>query len=149
MSRTAIVVALVATFLIGASLGLMGGILFSMSQRPPRALWVERAPSMRGAGRSPAMEGRLPRHLRVLPRLRKALDLTDAQVARVESLVVQTHASMETSRDSLRARIERVLTPAQRERWRRLEAEHRFPGESRGRSGRAYRALPGDEGVER
>jgi len=150
VNRPVIVLALVATFLIGASLGLMGGFLFATSQRPPHAAWLERG---RGPG-GPGVFGRVGeevgrrvvRNVMVMPRLREALDLTDEQAARIEPLVNETHRAMGAARESLRVRIERVLTPEQRERWRRLEATRGFPGEPRGPRGRANRALPGPEG---
>lgn len=152
MNRPVVVVALVAAFLIGASLGLMGGILFAMQQRPPHAAWLGR-----GAGpREPGVLGRVGREVGrrvvrnvvVMRRLREALDLSDAQAARIAPLIEQTHAAMGAERESLRVRIDRVLTPEQRERWRRLEARRGFPGETRGPRGRANRALPGPEGEE-
>lgn len=148
MNRAAIVIALVATFLIGASLGLMGGIFFAMHQRPFHAELRARGtfPPGPGPGLLGPPDRRVMRHVMVMPRLREALDLTDAQAAAIEPLVEETHRTMGAARDSLRARIERVLTPEQRERWRRLEERRGFPGEKRGPRGRANRALPGPEG---
>ena len=148
MSRASIVIALVATFLIGASLGLMSGILFTMRQhRMPGEPWMMGGPHTGGPG---MMMGGPERHVirqrMVLPRLREALDLTDEQEARIQPLLDEAHANMGAARDSLRARIDRVLTPGQRERWRHLEEARGFPGEPRGPFGRAHRALPGDEG---
>lgn len=153
MNRAAIVIALVATFLIGASLGLMGGIFFAMHQRPFHAEWRAGGAFRPGPGREPGLLGRVVdrrvlRHVAVMPRLREALDLTDAQAAEIEPLIEATHRTMGEARDSLRARIERVLTPEQRERWRRLEERRGFPGEKRGLRGRANRALPGPEGEQ-
>lgn len=148
MNRAAIVIALVAAFLIGASLGLMGGIFFAMQQRPMHGELRPRGPMPPGpgAGLFGPPDRRVMRHVLVMPRLREALDLTDAQAAAIEPLVEETHRTMGAARDSLRARIERVLTPEQRERWRRLEERRGFPGENRGPRGRANRALPGPEG---
>lgn len=152
MNRAAIVIALVATFLIGASLGLMGGIFFAMHQRPFRAELRAGGAFHPGPGPEPGLLGppdrRVMRHVMVMPRLREALDLTDAQAAAIEPLIEQTHRTMGEARDSLRARIERVLAPEQRERWRRLEERRGFPGEKRGLRGRANRALPGPEGEQ-
>jgi len=155
VSRTAIVIALVATFLIGASLGLMGGILFSMTRhRPPVPFWVE---SGRGSGLfhrgrpavPPGGDRAEARSARILRRMRDSLDLTDAQVAQIRPLIEEAHQSMGAARDSLRVRIDRVLTPEQRDRLRRLEARRGVPGEPRGPAGRAHRAQPGDEGDSR
>lgn len=150
MNRPVIVLALVAAFLIGASLGLMGGILFSMQQRPPHPEWPGRGRGMGGPGVLERVGGsvgrRVVRNVMVMPRLREALDLTDEQAERIEPLVDEAHRTMGAARESLRVRIDRVLTPEQRERWRRLEAKRGFPGEPRGPRGRANRALPGTEG---
>lgn len=153
MSRAAIAVALVATFLIGASLGLMGGIAFMARHRPPMPFWVEAgrgSPSMRfhPGGPMGSASGEA-RRTHVLARMREALDLTDAQVAQIGPLIEQAHRSMGAARDSLRERIDRVLTPAQRDRLHRLEARRGVPGEPRDPDGRAHRALPGDEGDQR
>lgn len=157
MSRPALVVALVATFLIGASLGLMGGIAFMARHRPPAFSWIGARPGEHPGMLGPGMPGGMPgaaeraeaRRKRVLAHLREDLDLSDAQVARIQPLIDEAHQTMGATRDSLRARIDRVLTPEQRERLRRLEARRGFPGDPRGPGGRAHRAQPGDEGVER
>lgn len=150
MNRPAIVIALVAAFLIGASLGLMGGILFAMQQRPPHAAWLERGPGRGEPGvfepPGEAAGRRVVRNVMVMRRMRETLDLTDEQAARIGPLVEETHRTMGAARESLRVRIERELTPGQRERWRRFEARRGFPGEARGPRGRANRALPGPEG---
>lgn len=150
MNRTAIVVALIAAFLIGASLGLTGGILFMFSQhRPPAAMFAPGGPPPGGPGMFGGAGRPGPGPERLMPRLREALDLSDAQVAKIEPILREAHQHMTTARDSLRARIDRELTPEQRERWRRLEARRGFPGENRGLMGRTHRAHPGPEGEER
>ena len=154
MNRTAIIVALVAAFLIGASLGLTGGILFMFAQHRPGAAAYGRGgpppggPGMFGGPGGPGVPGH-PGPDRLMPRLREALDLSDEQVAKIEPILAEAHRTMTTTRDSLRARIDRELTPEQRERWRRLEARRGFPGETRGLLGRTHRAHPGPEGEER
>jgi hypothetical protein len=147
VNRAAIGVALVATFLIGASLGLMGGILFSgrwHGDRAPR--WAEG----RLRGGEPGPQGREgPRSDVMVIRLRQALDLSDAQVERIRPLLEQAHTTMLGARESLRVRIEVVLTPEQRARWRQLEARRAYPGRPRGPFGHANRAQPGEEGEPR
>jgi Spy/CpxP family protein refolding chaperone len=153
VSRASIVVALVATFLIGASLGLMGGIAFTMARHRPAPFWIENGrgggPGMFRPGRPPGPDRAVPRTDRILRRMHDALDLTDAQVARIRPLIDEAHQTMGAARDSLRARIDRVLTPEQRDRLRRLEARRGVPGEPRGPEDRAHRAQPGDEGDSR
>ena len=152
MTRASIIIALVATFLIGASLGLMGGIMFGMHHRGPRPPWSMGERGRRAPGSFGGPERRVMRHTIVMPRLREALDLTDAQAARIEPLIEETHKTMGAARESLQVRIERVLTPEQRERWRRLEATRRSSGATRGSRGsgdRTHRAQPGGEGEPR
>lgn len=127
MSRTAIVIALVAAFLLGASLGLTSGILLTIfHHRPSDVTWFGRAPGMRERGEFGRSDRRVLRGVMVLPRLSAALDLTDEQEKRIRPLLEEAHRSMGAARDSLRVRIERELTPEQRERWRRLEARRGF-----------------------
>jgi hypothetical protein len=146
VNRQGLVLALVATFLIGASLGLMSGILFTYYQhRGPG--FMHGGPPPGGPLEGPGRHGMGPGAM--LPRLREALDLTDEQIALIEPILKEGHANMNATRDSLRARIDRVLSPEQRERWRRLEARRGFPGETRGPLGRTHRALPGPEGEQR
>ena len=134
MTRAAIIIALVATFLIGASLGLMGGILFaSHGPHMRRPAWAGAGPRM-GAPRLPGFGGggdpdrRVLRERQVLPHLRSELALTDAQVERIRVLLDEAHSSMGAARESLRVRIERELTAEQRDRWRKLEVRVRYPG---------------------
>ena len=152
MTRASIIIALVATFLIGASLGLMGGIMFGMNHRGPRPPWSVGERGRRSPGTFGGSERRVMRHTIVMPQLREALDLTDAQAARIEPMIEETHKAMGAARESLETRIGRVLTPEQRERWRQLQASRGFPAQSRGprREGdRAHRAQPGEEGEPR
>ncbi len=151
MNRPAIILALVATFLIGGSLGLVSGFLMS-SRVHRRPAWFDAGrasglhePGELGPGGRERMR-RVLRHALVMPRLREALELTDAQVARIEPLVNEARRSMGATRDSLRARIERVLTPGQRERWRRLEARRRSHEDSRGSRDREIHTPPRSEG---
>lgn len=131
MTRASIIIALVATFLIGASLGLMGGILFAGHQPHLRRQgWPGAGPRM-GAPRFPGLRGgdpdrRVLRERQVLPHLKSELNLDDQQVERIRVLLDDAHESMGAARESLRVRIERVLTPEQRERWSKLEAKRRY-----------------------
>jgi len=147
VNRQALILALIATFLIGASLGLMGGILFTSYHHhgPGPEFGHDRPPGgpFEGHGRRPMGPSAM------LPRLREALNLTDEQVAKIEPILKEAHENMDATRDSLRARIDRVLSPEQRESWRRLEARRGFPGEPRGPMDRTHRAVPGPEGEQR
>ena len=161
MNRNAIIISLLATFLIGCSLGLMGGMLFThllathehwRPGMPPGHEGPWRFGGARGPGgpRVPGgAEGPGPQLGEALPRLEWALDLTPEQLARIQPKVLATRREFAAVRESLRIRIESELTPAQRERWRQMQHERGFPGEPRGPWGRAHRAPPGDEGEPR
>ena len=139
MNRLALVTSLLAVFLVGVSLGLIGGIVFSQG-RPFGAHGPVAGMRMLRGPRGPAQ---------ALPRLARALDLTPEQVRRLEPRVRASQRLFEAARESLRARIEIELTPEQRARWRELERGRGFPGGPRGRTGRPHRAEPGSEGEPR
>jgi Spy/CpxP family protein refolding chaperone len=121
VSRNLAVVAVVAAFFIGCSAGLIGGVALARFVGPhsPRAEWREG-----GRGRMPGRESML------VPRLAQALDLTDAQRVKIEALFERARHDHEAVRDSVRAAIERELTPEQLSRWRKIES--RFPRSPRG-----------------
>lgn len=151
MNRPAVVLALVATFLIGVSLGVLSGFFLSTAfHRPPPRFAGMRERGFGGPGMRERAEGSVGRvrlrHTLVMPRLREALDLSDEQVATIAPLVDEAHRAMGAARESLRVRIERVLSPGQRERWRELETRRGYPGEPRGPLGRTNRPRPGPEG---
>ena len=143
MNRTSIVISLVATFVLGAALGLVGGILFSHH--------VHRALNGGGPGFfSQAMPPRdhPPLH-DALPRLQRLLDLTPEQVKLIEPRVIESRRQFEAARESLHSRIDAELTPTQRARWKEFQQTHPFPGPPRGDDDRTHRAPPGDEGEPR
>jgi hypothetical protein len=76
------------------------------------------------------------------------LDLTPEQASAIRGEVEATRTDFAQVRDSLHARIERHLTPAQRDRWREM-VEERPPGAPRGHDPHGFRAEPGREGEER
>jgi hypothetical protein len=143
VNRSALVISLIAIFLVGAALGLMGGIVFSHQVRS--ALRDSPGPFSRLV---PPPHPRSP--LRdALPRLQRLLDLTPEQVKRIEPRVLESQQQFEAARESLHSRIDAELTPAQRERWKAFERTHPFPGPPRGDDDRTHRAPPGDEGEHR
>ncbi len=153
MSRKAIVISLIAMFLSGAALGLMGGILFSHRMHesaaggprgPHGGMLRDFGPPGRRAERGP----RDPLDS-VLPRLTRMLELTPEQVARIEPKVRTSREQFGAVRESLHARIESELTPEQITRWRELRQHMPNPGEPRGPWNRAHRADPGNEGEPR
>lgn len=165
MSRKAIVISLLAVFLSGAALGLMGGILFAhrMHRLPfdgPGGRHVglfahgpmgapgaphDGGPVGPGGHGAPGMRGRDPM-LDLLPRLTELLDLTPEQLARIEPKVRASRQQFGAVRESLHARIESELTPEQITRWREMRERAPFPGEPRGAWRRTHRAPPAPEG---
>lgn len=159
MSRKAIVISLVAMFLSGAALGLMGGIFFSHDMHaramggpmgPHGGMLREFGPPD-GPGRVLGGRGAADRDPldKVLPRLTRMLELTPEQVARLEPKVRESRQQFGAVRESLHARIESELTPEQIARWREMRRHMPNPGEPRGPWNRAHRADPGNEGEPR
>jgi len=81
----------------------------------------------------------------LVPRLQRLLGLTPAQATAIRGEIERTRGSFAQVRDSLHARIERHLTPEQREQWR-TSVRDRIPGRTRGRGPRHLREEPGREG---
>ena len=142
MNRATVIVAVISALCLGSALGFAGGVLFSHHLMAP-------FPPMGGRGsherRGPPGE---PSARFIVPHLERMLDLTPEQAEAIRTEVESTRADFAEVRDSLHARIERHLTPAQRDRWREMVREGP-PGEPRGRDPRRpHRAEPGMEGEE-
>jgi len=140
MTRVTVIVAMVSALCIGAAMGFAGGVLFSHHA-------LDMPPHMGGRGfrmerRGPPGE---PSPRLIVPHLVRMLDLTPEQADAIRNEVEASRADFAQVRDSLHARIERHLTPVQRDRWREMVREHP-PGEPRGRDPRTSRAEPGKEG---
>jgi hypothetical protein len=146
MNRVTVIVAMISALCIGSALGFAGGVLFSHH----------------ALGSSPRFEGGGPRFARrgppgepsprsIVPHLVRMLDLSPEQADAIRGEVEASRADFAQVRDSLHARIERHLTPAQRDRWREMvrerprDAFHDPQGAPRGRDPRNFRAEPGDE----
>ena len=140
MNRAALVISLLAVFLVGASLGMVGGIVLG-HRLPFFAHALRMGPPGPRGGRPPLSE--------VLPRLAKALDLTPEQVERIRPRVVASQKQFEAARESLRSRIETELTPEQLVRWHEIEHQRPFPGFTRGPQDRFDRAPARPEGEHR
>lgn len=149
MNRAAIVLAVVSAMFMGVALGFMGGIFFShhMTMRGEPG-WPMRMHGPRGMMHGPGRPfmGPPPAEV-VMPQLNRMLDLTPEQRSAIRAELEQTSDHMAIERDSLRARIERHLDPAQRKRFDRMLRE-RHPGEYRGLHARPDRDGPGPEGEE-
>lgn len=140
MTRVTVILAVVSALCIGSAFGFAGGVLFSHHA-------LGEAPRFGGRGfrlerRGPPGE---PSARLIVPHLARMLDLTPEQADAIRHEVEASRADFAQVRDSLHARIERHLTPAQRDRWREMVRE-RPPGEPRGRGPHTFRAEPGEEG---
>jgi Spy/CpxP family protein refolding chaperone len=125
-----LVIAVVAAFIVGCSAGLVGGILFTRFAPQTQAT----GRFERGGQEGPRRGGPPRRRGPTLEMLERRLDLTPEQRQRVEVLLEQSRKGYAQVRESTHAAIERELTPAQREEWKKLET--RFPRERRRDSGR-------------
>ena len=120
MTRGAVILAMVSALFLGVSLGFMSGVVFSRHLLLERHLpWHEWRGGRHGAPGLPSSRA-------LLPHLAEMLDLTPAQGDSVRDEIERTRADFAQVRDSLHARIERHLTPAQRERWRARMRERRL-----------------------
>jgi hypothetical protein len=146
MTRVTVIVAMISALCIGSALGFAGGVLFShhaLGLGPPMA---ERG--FRGERRGPPG---VPSSRMLVPHLVRMLDLTPGQADSIREEVEASRTEFAQVRDSLHARIERHLTPAQRDRWREMVRE-RHSENPRGRDphpappGTRSRAEPGTEG---
>jgi len=129
-----IAIAVAASFIVGCSVGLMGGILFMRYAAPglhggipPRGMPGGRGPFF---GRGGADGARHEEHM--LSLLEEELDLSPEQRERVRARIDAAWRHHVAARDSLHVWLERELTPAQRERWRELEQRLGMPPRGRG-----------------
>ena len=128
-----LVIATAAAFIVGCSVGLMGGILF-MRFAAPRPHGEPMFGAMRGA--RPPFFDRGERGMpggpeRMMPGLERALDLSPAQRERIVAVLDRARHQQVAMRESVQVWIERELTPEQRERWKQME--ERFERSRRGR----------------
>jgi Spy/CpxP family protein refolding chaperone len=119
-----LVIAMLAAFIVGCSLGLAGGIVLARFVVLPRAHMLPRPLGPRHGGGQGTMLGRLER----------TLDLTPVQRDRVERILEESRRGYAMVRESTHTAIERELTPAQRDEWKQME--ERFLRERRRGSGR-------------
>ena len=135
MSKPAIVLALVSALCLGSAFGFMGGVVFSRAvlrhHDGPSLIEHGRRFGRRGGPDGPGDHG-VPSPRNILPHLQRMLDLTPEQSEAIRVEIEGTRGDFARVRDSLHARIERHLTPAQREEWR-AQMRERIPGEPRGR----------------
>jgi hypothetical protein len=140
MTRAAVILAMVSALCLGTSIGFAVGLLFAHHHME---LWPRYAMhGFHGERHGPPGE---PSPRAIIPRLTGMLDLSPQQADAIRGEVEASRTEFAQVRDSLHARIERHLTPAQRDRWRTIVRE-RHPGEPRGRDPHTNRAEPGREG---
>ena len=149
MTRGMLAFAMASAVCLGLSLGFMGGVFFSQHHLllPHRLELREPHGERRGPPGTPG----LPPPRVLVPHLVRLLDLTPAQADAIRAEIERSRSEFADVRDSLHARLERHLTPAQRARWRAAVRE-RHAGEPRRRGsdpaspGAPLRAEPGTEG---
>lgn len=123
-----LVIATAAAFIVGCSVGLMGGIIFARFMLPGHSMFMRfRGDESRHYGSGPGRRG----PDRLLPMLDETLKLTPQQHERIVGILDRARASNAAVRDSMQAEISRVLTPEQRARWK--EMEDQFERSRRGR----------------
>ena len=121
-----LVIAMLAAFVVGCSLGLAGGIVFARMVVQPQTHQLSRLFGPRpGAPHGPAP---------VLGMLERRLRLTPDQKDRIEKILEDSRRGYAVVRESTSVAIERELTPGQREEWNQME--ERFLRERRHGSGR-------------
>jgi hypothetical protein len=137
------VIAALAAFLVGCSLGLIGGVLLThFASTPPflrDGLGGIGGPGGPGAtvifrrfggpagGLDAGAHG--PGRDRFVFWIDEKLNLDASQRAQIHKLLDDTRRAHEIDRDSLRTRIDRILTPEQRKTWKAME--DRFEGQRR------------------
>lgn len=133
-----LLIATAAAFIVGCSVGLMGGILFMRfgvagphgGYRSGGRGWGPPPFERRGGpGRSEGM----------LPMMARELDLSPEQHDRILRQIDRARQQHGAVRESLHVWIERELTPEQRDRWKQME--ERFERSHRGRRSRDPRSL--------
>ena len=141
------IVAVISALCLGVSLGFMGGVMFSHHLLGGGGLhgmdfghhgW-------RGFRHGAPGPPGVPSPRAIVPHLTRMLDLTPAQADAIRGEIERTRGDFAQVRDSLHVRIERHLTPAQRDKWREVSRERNFDGPG-GRDPHSLRGEPGREG---
>ena len=127
MTRLAVILAVVSALCLGVAAGFLGGVVVSHhlmgggSPFLPGSGFGRHGPRMMREG--PGGPGGMPSPRAATAHLQRVLDLTPAQADAIRDEIERTRGNFAQVRDSLHARIERHLTPAQRERWRSMVRE--------------------------
>lgn len=131
-----LIIATTAAFIVGCSVGLMGGILLTHFGGPR---WHgEPRPGGRGARFERRIGPGPPEGM--LPMMERELALTPEQHERIVRLIDRTRAQHAAARESMHVWIGRELTPEQGERWKAMEErfERSRRGGMRSRGPRSY-----------
>lgn len=126
-----LLIATAAAFIVGCSVGLIGGILFIRFAAPGphggfRAGGMPGGPPPYFAGRPRGRDGRSHEE-RMLPFLEREIGLTPDQRERIVAQIDRARDQHVAVRESMKVWLERELTPAQRERWKQVEERMGLP----------------------
>ena len=129
-----LMIATAAAFVVGCSVGLLGGMLFMHFMGPGHfgppfghAPWGRPPFEARGG---PHADG-------LMPMLERELDLSPQQRERIVAQLDRVRREQTAVRESMQVWIERELTPEQRARWKQMEL--RFERWRHGRGSRSPR----------
>jgi Spy/CpxP family protein refolding chaperone len=114
-----LIIAVAVSFIVGCSVGLMGGIVFTHLVGHGPGPGFGRGMEHRGPGGPGGPE----RRERMFTYMSRKMDLSPEQSKRIEALIDQARSQHEAVRESTEAALDRELTPEQRARWRELEKE--------------------------
>jgi len=134
-----LVIATAAAFVVGCSVGLIGGMIFMHFVGPGHGpmfvhgRWGPPPFEMRGGFRGERHWG--PRPEGLMPMLDRELNLSPAQRERIVAQLDRARRQQAAVRESTHVWIERELTPEQRARWKQME--ERFEGWRRERRSRS------------
>ena len=131
-----LLIATAAAFIVGCSVGLMGGIVFMRFGAPGPHDGFMRG-GMRGGPPPFERRGGPGPPEGMLPMLGRELDLSADQRDRILRQIDRARQQHGAVRESMHVWIERELTPGQRERWKRME--ERFARSRRGSGSRGPR----------
>jgi Spy/CpxP family protein refolding chaperone len=134
-----LLLAVMASALFGVTCGLIGGLVIErvLLRHGPHGPWGPLPFEHHGPHTGPPLD-----------RLTRDLQLTDTQRDHIQAAIERTRLEGRAVRESLRARIERELTPEQRERFKALAPPNPGRHSERGSWPRPDRAAPGEEGED-
>lgn len=114
IDRRGLLLAISASLIVGCAIGLIGGVLFT------RTLMLQHLPG------PPGFRGGPPRHEVGMRMVERRLGLTPEQRERFRAIIERARGDTDSLHAEAHDEILESLTPAQRERWDRME--HRMFG---------------------